>query len=101
MTFDDYKAVIYRSLDGWVVEIPASRDVTPMPSREEALAELAEVFRMIAASIGTKASHYHPTPLKSFMPSASCGRSRFHGRGSVTWRYRTAVSERPLADNFW
>ncbi len=50
MTFDDYKVVIYRNQpDGWVAEIPAIPGCHAlMPSREEALAELAEVFRMIA-----------------------------------------------------
>ncbi|MBI3470874.1 MAG: type II toxin-antitoxin system HicB family antitoxin [Candidatus Solibacter usitatus] len=51
MTFDDYKVVIYRNQpDGWVAEIPAIPACHAlMPTREEALAELAEVFAMIAA----------------------------------------------------
>jgi predicted RNase H-like HicB family nuclease len=50
MTFDDYKVVIYRNQpDGWVAEIPAIPGCYAlMPSREDALAELAEVFTMIA-----------------------------------------------------
>jgi hypothetical protein len=39
MKFDDFKVVLYRNQpDGWVAEIP-----TP----EEALAQLAQVFRII------------------------------------------------------
>jgi predicted RNase H-like HicB family nuclease len=50
MTFDDYTVVIYRNQpDGWVAEIPAIPGCYAlMPTREEALAELAEVFAMIA-----------------------------------------------------
>ena len=50
MQFDDYKVVLYRQQDGsWVAEIPAiSGCYALMPNREEALAELSAVFRMIA-----------------------------------------------------
>lgn len=50
LDFQDYKIVIYRQEDGaWVAEIPAiSRCYALMPTREEALAELARVFGMIA-----------------------------------------------------
>jgi predicted RNase H-like HicB family nuclease len=49
MSFDDYKVVLYRNQpDGWVAEIPSVPGCYAlMPSREEALAELAEVFEMI------------------------------------------------------
>jgi len=45
----DYKTVLYRQEDGsWVAEIPAiSGCYALMPSREEALAELTDVFAMI------------------------------------------------------
>lgn len=50
MTLDDYKTVLYRQEDGsWVAEIPAiSGCYALMPSREEALSELKNVFAMIA-----------------------------------------------------
>jgi predicted RNase H-like HicB family nuclease len=49
MSLDDYKIVLYRQEDGsWVAEIPAiSGCYALMPSREEALKELGDVFRMI------------------------------------------------------
>ncbi|MGB7752298.1 MAG: type II toxin-antitoxin system HicB family antitoxin [Candidatus Acidiferrales bacterium] len=50
MTIDDYKTVLYRQEDGsWVAEIPAiSGCYALMETREAALAELANVFAMIA-----------------------------------------------------
>jgi predicted RNase H-like HicB family nuclease len=47
---EDYKTILYRQEDGsWVAEIPAiSGCYALMPSREEALAELTQVFEMIA-----------------------------------------------------
>ena len=50
MSFDDYKVMLYRNQPaGWVAEVPAiSGCYALMPTREEALAELAEVFRMIS-----------------------------------------------------
>jgi len=49
MGFDDYKALLYRNQpDGWVAEIPSIAGCHAlMPTPREALAELAEVFRMI------------------------------------------------------
>ncbi|MGA2629856.1 MAG: type II toxin-antitoxin system HicB family antitoxin [Terriglobia bacterium] len=49
MSLSDYKTVLYRQEDGsWVAEIPAiSGCYALMPSREEALAELTDVFAMI------------------------------------------------------
>ncbi len=50
MSLTDYKIVLYRQADGsWVAEVPAiSGCYALMPTREEALAELDEVFDMIA-----------------------------------------------------
>lgn len=50
MRLEDYKTVLYRQEDGsWVAEIPAiSGCYALMPTREEALRELNDVFRMIA-----------------------------------------------------
>lgn len=50
MTIEDYKTILYRQEDGsWVAEIPAiSGCYALMPTREEALAELARVYAMIA-----------------------------------------------------
>ena len=50
MGFEDYKIVLYRQDDGsWVAEIPSLPGCYAlMPAREEALAELTGVFRMIA-----------------------------------------------------
>lgn len=50
MSLDDYKIVLYRQEDGsWVADVPAVAGCYAlMPTREEALAELAAVFQMIA-----------------------------------------------------
>jgi predicted RNase H-like HicB family nuclease len=50
VSFGDYKIVLYRHEDAsWVAEIPAiSGCYALMPTREEALTELGEVFHMIA-----------------------------------------------------
>jgi predicted RNase H-like HicB family nuclease len=50
MNLDSYKIVLYRQEDGsWVAEIPAiSGCYALMPSREQALAELNDVFQMIS-----------------------------------------------------
>jgi predicted RNase H-like HicB family nuclease len=49
MSFEDYKVVLYRTQpDGWVAEIPSLPGCHAlMPTAEAALAELAEVFRLI------------------------------------------------------
>ena len=54
MSFKDYKVELYRNQpDGWVAEIPAVPGCYAlMPTREMALAELAEVFEMIRAEYG-------------------------------------------------
>lgn len=50
MSLDDYKVVLYRNLpEGWVAEVPSIPGCHAlMSTREEALAELAAVFQMIA-----------------------------------------------------
>ena len=50
MKLEDYKTVLYRQEDGsWVAEIPAiSGCYALMSTREETLAELENVFEMIA-----------------------------------------------------
>jgi predicted RNase H-like HicB family nuclease len=49
MELQEYKIVLFRQEDGaWVAEIPAiSGCYSLMPSREEALAELSNVFEII------------------------------------------------------
>ena len=51
-----YKTILYRQEDGsWVAEIPAIPGCYAlMPTRQEALAELSEVFAMIAAEYREK-----------------------------------------------
>ncbi len=50
MSIEDYKTILYRQEDGsWVAEIPAiSGCYALMPTREAALAELTQVFNLIA-----------------------------------------------------
>jgi predicted RNase H-like HicB family nuclease len=50
MGFDDYKVVLYRNQpEGWVAEIPSIPGCHALIStREAALAELVEVFRLIS-----------------------------------------------------
>ena len=56
MTLDDYKVVLYRNQpSGWVAEVPAIEGCYAlMPTRQEALTELAGVFEMIAAEYAEK-----------------------------------------------
>jgi len=56
MTLDNYKVVLYRNQpDGWVAEVPAiSGCYALMATREEALAELQNVFEVIAAEYREK-----------------------------------------------
>ncbi|MDQ2949185.1 MAG: type II toxin-antitoxin system HicB family antitoxin [Acidobacteriota bacterium] len=51
MDLNDYKVVLYRNHpDGWVAEIPSLEGCYAlMPTGQEALAELEQVFDMIAA----------------------------------------------------
>jgi predicted RNase H-like HicB family nuclease len=56
MPLEDYKTILYRQEDGsWVAEIPAIPGCYAlMPTREEALAELSNVFAMIAEEYAEK-----------------------------------------------
>ena len=56
MKLEDYKTVLYRQEDGsWVAEIPAiSGCYALMPTREAALAEVKEVFGMLAEEYAIK-----------------------------------------------
>lgn len=60
----DYRAVIYRQQDGaWVAEVPAiSGCYALMPTRQEAVAELARVFEMIREEYAEKGD---PLPVDS------------------------------------
>jgi len=50
MSLGDYKTVLYRQDDGsWVAEVPSIPGCYAlMPTREEALQELGQVFEMLA-----------------------------------------------------
>lgn len=50
MQLEDYKTILYRQEEGsWVAEVPTIPGCYAlMPTREKALAELSNVFRMIA-----------------------------------------------------
>ncbi len=49
MVLDDYTIVLYRQDGGWVAEIPSLPGCYAlMPTRDEALAELRDMFAMIA-----------------------------------------------------
>ena len=52
MKFEDYKIILYRQDDGsWVAEIPSIPSCYAlMETREEALAELGQLFKMIEES---------------------------------------------------
>jgi predicted RNase H-like HicB family nuclease len=56
MQLDDYKTILYRQEDGsWVAEVPAIPGCYAlMPTREKALAELSDVFRMISEEYSEK-----------------------------------------------
>ncbi len=56
MDLQDYKTILYREDDGsWVAEIPAIPGCYAlMATREEALAELSNVFHMIAEEYSEK-----------------------------------------------
>jgi predicted RNase H-like HicB family nuclease len=53
---EDYKTILYRQEDGsWVADVPAIPGCYAlMPTREQALAELSNVFRMIAEEYSEK-----------------------------------------------
>jgi len=56
MELQDYKTVLYKQEDGsWVAEVPAiSGCYALMPTREEALQELSDVFQMLAEEYRAK-----------------------------------------------
>ena len=56
MALDDYKVILYRNQPtGWVAEVPSIPGCYAlMPSRQEALAELDEVFALISAQYHEK-----------------------------------------------
>lgn len=56
MRLEDYKTVLYRQEDGsWVAEAPAlSGCYALMPTRDAALRELSNVFRLIAEEYAEK-----------------------------------------------
>ncbi len=53
---EDYKTILYHQPDGaWVAEVPSIPGCYAlMPTREEALSELGQVFEMIAAEYREK-----------------------------------------------
>jgi len=56
MDLNDYKVILYRNQpDGWVAEVPAVEGCYAlMRTRQQALAELEQVFDMIAAEYRDK-----------------------------------------------
>jgi predicted RNase H-like HicB family nuclease len=56
MKFEDYRIILYRQDEGsWVAEIPSMPSCYAlMETREEALAGLAQVFKMIEESDGER-----------------------------------------------
>ena len=60
MRWEDYKTVLCRQEDGaWVAEVPAIPGCYAlMPTREKALAELTNVFRMIAEEYFSARGHH-------------------------------------------
>ena len=56
MDLNDYKVILYRNQpDGWVAEVPAIEGCYAlMPTRQQALAEIEQVFDMIAAEYRDK-----------------------------------------------
>ena len=59
MNLDNYKLVLYRNQpDGRVADVPAIEGCYAlMPTREEALAEIEQVFEMIAVEYCAKGIH--------------------------------------------
>ena len=55
-SLEDYRAVVYRQQDGsWVAEVPAiSGCYALMPTRQEAIVELARVFELIRQEYAEK-----------------------------------------------
>jgi predicted RNase H-like HicB family nuclease len=60
MKLEDYKTILYRQADNaWVAEIPAIPGCYAlMPTREEALQELSQVFGMIVEEYREKRHHF-------------------------------------------
>ena len=86
MGFDDYKVVLYRQEDGsWVAEIPALGGCYAlMATREAALAELEQVFALIAREHRERGQELPKDTTEDSaslrMSSTDCGKSR--GRSS-------------------
>ena len=66
MSMEDYKIILYRQENGsWVAEIPAIPGCYAlMKTREEALAELPNVFSMIEDEYREKAKSFPPIQLR-------------------------------------
>jgi predicted RNase H-like HicB family nuclease len=66
MSMEDYKIILYRQENGsWVAEIPAIPGCYAlMKTREEALAELPNVFSMIEDEYREKAKSFPPIRLR-------------------------------------
>jgi predicted RNase H-like HicB family nuclease len=66
MSMEDYKIILYRQENGsWVAEIPAIPGCYAlMKAREEALAELPNVFSMIEDEYREKAKSFPPIRLR-------------------------------------
>jgi len=89
--------LLYRNQpDGWVAEVPAIPGCYAlMPTREEALAELARVFEMTAAEYGEKSQSRHHGNRACLAPVPM----NFGARHRV-WDCegcRRAVSSRPIS----
>jgi len=70
MRIEDYKTILYRQENSWVAEIPAIPGCyAVMETRESALAELTNVFEMIAGEYREKTNPFPPTPPRSLPPN--------------------------------
>jgi predicted RNase H-like HicB family nuclease len=76
MSLDDYKVLLYRNEpEGWVAEIPSIEGCYAlMSTREEALAELGQVFEMIAAEYREKGASLPVDTTEIVDAQRSCGR---------------------------
>ena len=101
MGFDDYKVVLYRSQpDGWVAEVPAIPGCHAlMPTREDALVELAAIFRLISEEYGER---NQPLPGTCVEEKGASGRIDHQRRPAPTGsrmtpsRIASSSSEKPL-----
>jgi predicted RNase H-like HicB family nuclease len=84
MSFDDYKVVLYRNQpEGWVAEIPAVPGCYAlMPTRDQALAELAGVFGMISAEYLESGRSLPVDTTELVSAWRSCGRVPPHRRSA-------------------